>query len=143
MVKDIMTRRYTPFDGFEGFFGQMGRGFESMVPATTDSGMAVDDDAFVVTADLPGYDRSDIDLTVDDSVVTITAEHQQNAAESEDDGSYLHRERHTTSIQRRLTLPDDVDDEQATAAYHNGVLTVTLPKQSSVAIEDGRRIEIE
>jgi len=142
-----MSRRYTPFGGFEELFGQMGRGFESMVPATTASGMAVDvaneDDSFVVTADLPGYERSDIDLTVDDAVVTISAEHEQAADETDEDDSYLHRERHTTSIQRRLTLPEAVDEDHASAAYHNGVLTVRLPKQSTVAIEDGRRIDIE
>ena len=136
-----MIRRYTPFDQFDQFFEGMGRGFDS-----TASQMAVDvateDDAFVVTADLPGYDREEIDLRVEERVVTITAEHQETD-ETEGDDAYLHRERHTTSVQRRLTLPEAPAEEGTTAAYHNGVLTVRLPKQSAPAIEDGRRIDIE
>ena len=149
MVKDTMIRPHTPFDEIDQFFGRFGRGFDSMLPTATTQ-MAVDvaseDDAFVLTADLPGFDREEIELTVDDLVVTITAEHRHETDETDghnDDGAYLHRERRMASVQRRLTLPESVDDEGTTAAYHNGVLTVRLPKESTVAIEDGRRIEIE
>jgi len=149
MVKNTMLRPYTPFDEIDQFFGRFGRGVDSMLPTTTTQ-MAVDiaseDDAFVLTADLPGFDREEIELTVDDSVVTISAEHRHETDETDEgnDGSaYLHRERRMTSVQRRLTLPESVDDEGVTAAYHNGVLTVRLPKESTVAIEGGRRIDIE
>ncbi|MFW6321278.1 MAG: Hsp20/alpha crystallin family protein [Halohasta sp.] len=146
-----MLRPYTPFDDIDQFFGRFGRGFDSMW-STEAGSMAVDvasdDGAFVLTADLPGFDREDIELTVDDRAVTISAEHRHEIDESNDadadaDGTYLHRERRTASIQRRLTLPESVDEDAASASYHNGVLTVTLPKESAVAIEDGRRIDIE
>ncbi|WP_253737119.1 Hsp20/alpha crystallin family protein [Halohasta salina] len=139
-----MKRALTPFDGFDQFFGQFGRGFEPMT--TNDgTGMAVDvannDDEFVLTADLPGFDREAIELRIDDAVVTISAERH-----NETDGTnaeYLHRERRTESVQRQLRLPEAVDDEGATATYHNGVLTVTVPKASTDVVDDGRRIEIE
>ena len=144
-MKDNMMRRYTPFDEFDGFFDRMGRSFD--LTASQSGQIAVDvaddDEAFTLTADLPGFDREDIELTVDDSVVTIAAEHSYDQDETSDDGSYLHRERRTASVQRRVRLPEAVDDEAASAAYHNGVLSVSLPKQSTVAIEDGRRIDIE
>jgi HSP20 family protein len=142
-----MIQPYTPFDGIDQFFGRMGRGFELMGSAESVDHIAVDvaDDGeqYQLTADLPGFDRDKIDLTVDDSVVTIHAEHNYDHDETSDDGSYLHRERRSASVQRRVRLPDGVDEEAVTASYHNGVLTVELPKRSSVAIEDGRRIDIE
>ena len=145
VVKDRMMRRYTPFDEFDSFFDRMGRGFE--FAGTQQSQIAVDvaddEDEYTLTADLPGFDREDIELTVADSMVTITAEYTHDQDESSEDGAYIHRERRTASVQRRVRLPDAVDDEAVSAAYHNGVLSVTLPKQSTVAIEDGRRIDIE
>jgi len=61
-----MKRTLTPFDGFDQFFGQFGRGFELMAPGDGSAGMAVDvannDDEFVLTADLPGFDREEIDI---------------------------------------------------------------------------------
>ena len=144
-MKDRMMRRYTPFDEFDSFFDRMGRGFE--LAGTQQSQIAVDvaddEDEYTLTADLPGFDREDIELTVADSMVTITAEYTHDQDESSEDGAYIHRERRTASVQRRVRLPDAVDDEAVSAAYHNGVLSVTLPKQSTVAIEDGRRIDIE
>ena len=144
VVKDRMMRRYTPFDEFDSFFDRMGRGLESV---GTQNQLAVDvaddEDEYTLTADLPGFDRDDIELTVADSMVTITAEHTHDQGETDDDGAYIHRERRTASVQRRVRLPEAVDDEAASATYHNGVLSVRLPKQSTVAIEDGRRIDIE
>jgi len=144
-MKDRMMRRYTPFDEFDSFFDRMGRGFE--LAGTQQGQIAVDvaddEDEYTLTADLPGFDREDIELTVADSMVTITAEYTHDQDESSEDGAYIHRERRTASVQRRVRLPDAVDDEAVSAAYHNGVLSVTLPKQSTVAIEDGRRIDIE
>ncbi len=145
VVKDKMMRRYTPFDEFDSFFDRMGRGFELANSQQPQLAVDVADDAdeYTLTADLPGFDREDIELTVADSVVTITAEHTHDQDDTSEDGAYIHRERRTASLQRQVRLPEPVDDEAASAAYHNGVLSVTLPKQSTVAIEDGRRIDIE
>ena len=59
-----MKRTATPFDGFGQFFGQLGRGFELMAPGDGSAGMAVanNGDEFVQTADLPGFDREEIDI---------------------------------------------------------------------------------
>lgn len=142
-----MIQPYTPFDGIDQFFGRMGRGFELMGSAESVDHIAVDvadnGEQYQLTADLPGFDREEINLTVDDSVVTINAEHSYDHDEASDDGSYLHRERQSTAVQRRVRLPTTVDEEHVTAVYDNGVVTVELPKLVSVDIEGGRQIEIE
>ncbi len=136
-------QRYSPFDEFDRFFDRMSRGFDRPATARTEIAVdvAVSDDGFVVTADLPGFERDDIDLTLDDAVLTLTAE-RHHATDEHDDGAYLHRERRSASIQRRITLPNVVDREATHASYHNGVLTVTLPKLVSDDT-DGDRIDID
>jgi HSP20 family protein len=141
-----MSRR-NPFDEIEEMFeqmsdqfGQFGQFDQMNVPAT--QSLSVDladhDDEFEVTADLPGYDREDIDLTVADRTLRISAERDESM--KEDDGNYLRRERRRHSVSRSLSLPEDVEEEEASAAYTNGVLTVTLPKATSD--EDSRSIDI-
>jgi HSP20 family protein len=138
-----MSRR-NPFDEIEEMFEQMSDQFgqfgQMNVPAT--QSLSVDladhDDKFEVTADLPGYDREDIDLSVADRTLRISAERDDSREES--DGNYLRRERRRHSVSRSLSLPEDVEEEEASAAYTNGVLTVTLPKATSD--EDSRSIDI-
>jgi len=85
------------------------------------------DDEFVVMADLPGYDREDIDVRATEGRLTITAEH--DAASEDADRRYLRRERRHESVTRSVDLPGPVVDEDASATYRHGVLTITLPRR--------------
>lgn len=109
---------------------------------TTSMGVDLADhgDEFVLTADVPGFERDDITLRLQGDALRITAERSE---ETEDrDELYLKRERARRSISRSITLPDPVDEDGVEARYNNGVLTVTLPKAEPAAAE-GRTIEIE
>lgn len=94
-------------------------------------------DAFVVTADLPGFEKEDIEVTLADRTLRIEAEH--DAAVSTE-GEYVRRERRHESASRSVRLPEAVAEEGIEAAHSNGVLTVTLPKQDA---EGGTQIDIE
>ena len=84
---------------------------------------------FTVTADLPGFDTEDIDVSIREDVLRIEAEHEEESEEGdEEDGRYLRKERRHQSVSRSVTLPEQVDEEAVSAEYRNGVLTVTLPK---------------
>ncbi len=85
------------------------------------------DDAFVVLADLPGVRKEDIQVQVDNGVVTIGAEISQQD-EAKHDGRLMHSERYVGSVSRSFTLPGEVDQSGSRAKYDNGVLTLTLPK---------------
>lgn len=82
------------------------------------------DDAFVLTADLPGVDAGSIDVDVDGRTLTIRA--QRTSAEVEG-ATWLSRERSTGPVVRKFSLGDGVDSENIAADYANGVLTVTIP----------------
>lgn len=124
----------------EQFGGQFNQFDEMPVPATQSVSvdLADTDDAFEITADLPGYDREDIDLSVADRTVRISAERDESTEDS--DENYLRRERRRRSVSRSLSLPADVKEDEAGASYTNGVLTVTLPKATND--EDSRSIDI-
>lgn len=83
----------------------------------------------IVHAEVPGVDKEDIHVTVDNGVVTISAEIKQYDADTEDE-KVLHSERYFGAVQRSFSLPCPVDEAKAKATYENGILILTLPKQS-------------
>lgn len=140
-----------PFDDITDLFEQLGEEIDEVGEALETrarSDVAVDilerDDAFVVHADLPGFDREDIDLSVSGRELTIRAEStaDEEAADETDEGRFHRRERRERSITRRVRLPGEVVAADATAKYNHGVLTVTLPKPASNS-EDTTRIDVE
>ncbi|MCO8266881.1 archaeal heat shock protein Hsp14 [Haloferax prahovense] len=147
-----MMRRTNPFDDFEELFERMSRQFDEMGRQFDRSGMmaqvrhemAIDvtdhDGEIVVTVDLPGYEKEDISLSVANRTLTVEATRELD--EERADGEYLRRERRHESARRTIRLPEAVDEDGASASYHNGVLTVTLPKRD-VEPDDSRRIDID
>ena len=130
-----------PFDDIERMFDQMTRGFESIDGGLSES-VAVDvaetDDGYVVVADLPGFDREDIDVELAGETLTVSAAADGN--DEDDDRRYLRRERPRGPVSRSVRLSEAVDPEATDAAHEAGVLTVTLPKAAGA---DGRSIPID
>ena len=84
-------------------------------------------DQLVVKAGVPGLKPEDLDLTVDDNVLTIKGETKSET--SHEEGNYLHRERVHGAFQRSIYLPKSIDSGKAESSYEDGVLTVTFPKR--------------
>lgn len=137
-----MPNRSNPFKDIEELLDRMGRGFDPSELGTHDVAVDVSetDDEIVVNADLPGYEKSDIDVAVDDGRLTITAEREQTS--EAEDARYHRRERTHREVRRSLYLPADVDETEASASYHNGVLTVVLPKREATE-DDGYDIDVQ
>ena len=90
-----------------------------------------------ITAELPGLDEKDVEISVEEGVLTLRGEKK---AEVEDkDRGYT--ERSYGRFERRIGLPRGIEQDKATATFKNGVLTITLPK-SEAANENVRRIPI-
>lgn len=86
-------------------------------------------DKFIVTAELPGFDKQNIKVNVDDNnVLSIKGEQTAEWVDQAKDKKYLRAERSFANIQRNLHLPKGVDPAKITANYENGVLHVNLPK---------------
>lgn len=95
------------------------------------------DGKLVVKAELPGMSKDDVDIALTDNVLTIRGEKKQE--EKREEGEMHVWERSYGSFMRSFTLPCRVSEDQVTAEFKDGVLTVTLPKVEEPA---GRKIEI-
>lgn len=87
------------------------------------------DEAYTVEAEMPGVAKEDIHVSIEGSVVTLSAEVKQQDTQTSD-AKALRSERYYGSVARSLQLPQDLDSSRAKAKYDHGVLTLTLPKKS-------------
>ena len=95
-------------------------------------------DRFVLRADLPGVDTGDININMENGVLSLTGERR---SEKTGQSQGLHRiERLSGKFYRRFTLPETADAENITAKSANGILEVVIPKQQKV---QARRITVE
>jgi HSP20 family protein len=137
--------------------GQLHREIDRMIdeflgsgrPATAGNGgivmaprmdMAETDDSIEITAELPGVDEKDLDVSVEGDVLTIKGEKKSESEEKKKD--YHVVERSYGSFRRSIRLPGVVDPEKVKAAFEKGVLKVTLPKPQE-AKQNRRRIEVK
>jgi HSP20 family protein len=139
-LQNEMNRLFnTFFDTPSAGNGGNGTGLRRWVPAMD---LVETDEHFVLKADLPGLEESDVNIEVEDNVLTISGE--RKAEHEENREGYVRVERAYGSFRRSLTLPEGVDPEAVTANFENGVLEVRIPKPEErkprkVAIQVGER----
>jgi HSP20 family protein len=142
--------RYDPFRELRSLQDEMNRLFSISLPRSfDDEGIArgawnpsVDiyenKDQIVLEAELPGMNREDFELTIENNVITLRGERKFEKKEETD--NYHRVERAYGAFTRSFTLPQTVTAEGATADYKNGVLRVVLPKREETKAQ---RIEIK
>ena len=132
----------TRFDPFNDLVDDLFKGF-LVRPVSYQNGaevaprMKVDvaekNGAYLVTAELPGVKKDDIQVSIDGAQVTLSAEvkrEKQTATEGADE-RVLHTERTFGKVSRSFTLPQELDEGKAEAKYRDGVLELTLPKKAA------------
>lgn len=130
--------RWEPFRGLSTLHDQVNRLFNETVlrgqgedSASTTWSPTVDiyetENELVVKADLPDVSEKDIDVRVENNLLTIRGERKFEKSLSED--NYLRVERSYGTFSRSFSLPNTVNAEAIHAEYKNGVLTVTMPKR--------------
>lgn len=129
-INDVTTMRNMMDRLFEQSFGRLpafrGAG-EELGIATLGLDVIENNDSFLVKAAVPGVDPKDVDISVEDDVLTIRGEFEQKEESNEE--NYHRRELRYGSFQRSLRLPPTVDAEHAEAQFENGMLKLTLPKK--------------
>jgi len=126
--------RYSPFDEL---FNDFGKGFFVRPFAyPQDAELAIkidvkeDGKSYTVKADVPGVRKEDIQIDIDDDVVTLRAETKKEKEEKKDE-KVVYSERRYGMVSRSFSLPSDVDARSASAEYKDGVLTLMLPKKAN------------
>ena len=98
-----------------------------------------DDQEYLVTADLPEVKKDEVQIGVENGVLTITGERKKEVEEKDEKKKYHRIERSYGRYVRTFRLPEDVDEEKIAAEFENGVLRVHLPKGAQAA---SRKIKV-
>ena len=139
----MLLTRYEPWSAMRQLQNEMSRVFDNAVAGAEDGSNVVtsrwtpavdvqeDAERFVITADVPGVDPKDIEVTMENGVLTIKGERKLKAKDEGDNG-YRRVERVYGSFYRRFTLPDTADAEAISANGRHGVLEVVIPKRAAL-----------
>jgi HSP20 family protein len=95
-------------------------------------------DKFILTIDIPGVNPNDVEISMENNVLTLKGSREENI--NEDKQGYHRTERIKGSFYRRFTLPDTADAEQVTAKSRHGVLEVVIGKKKATQV---RKITVE
>ena len=116
-------------DVVRGFLGRSAQRQQPAVRAIRFD-VAEQGNAYVVSAELPGYKKEDVQVEIDGARVTITAEAKAQT-ENKDGEKVVYSERYTGKAVRSFELTSEIDNDTASAKYENGILTLTLPKKTA------------
>jgi HSP20 family protein len=140
--------RWDPFEEIRRTQDRLNQLFEDFMPMEEWGGGKVytpaidikeEEDKLLVTTDLPGINKEDVEINLKEDMLEISAKTSKEK-ESEEEG-YLRKERAYTQFYRAVRLPASVREEGSTAKMENGVLTISLPKARIE--EPKKKIEIE
>lgn len=140
MANDMINRHDELFDAMNDWFDLPRKVFDNNNIANLMQADVVENDKdYVVKVDMPGMEKDKINLNYNNGVLSVSGS-RKSFKDLSKDGSIIHRERSEGHISRSFRLPNVVASE-IHAKYDNGVLTITLPKQS--AGESDNSIQID
>ena len=115
--------------------------FDDLEPVRTNNmkcDMYEKEGKYFIEMDIPGFDKKDIDLDLDNGYLTITASHENKVDEEEK--NYIRKERTSFKSSRKFYL-GEVDEENIKAEFNNGILKIVVPKKEEIITK--KKIEIE
>jgi len=142
-LASIFDNFMRPFDEFiEPFFPTSMRSFLSD-PNRREPSFDIQDrgDKFIVTAELPGFGKDDVEVRVNSNGLELTAEKKTDEERKEADGTQSRKS--YSYFQRYLTLPEGVTTEKVEGTMKNGVLELKLPKKEGKLEEKARRVDLK
>lgn len=139
-LTDEMDRLFEGFGVGRGVFPSLGRGFGSELQSlwSPHIEMAERGDKLIVSVDLPGVKREDVNVEIGEGAITIQGERRQESTTNE--RGYYRSERSYGSFHRQVPLPDGVNADSASATFRDGVLEIEMDAPTR---QHGRRLEIK
>jgi HSP20 family protein len=155
----VRSRRETPLSrGFDSIFDDFRRSFDDLMapfmpmrtwlptvpeawPVRAPLVDLIDKgDRFLLRAELPGYNKDDVDIELNKDTLSLSAEKKTEKEEKSEE--YLHRERTYSTSRRVINFPEEVDPSKVEAKMVNGVLELTAPKKEPKPEEKMRKIKL-
>jgi len=100
-----------------------------------------DADGFALALAAPGYGKEDIEIKIDDNVLTISSEKKDKGTAKEGE-KFTRKEFKYAAFKRTFTLPDTVDSTKIEANYENGILNISIPKKEEAKPVPARTVAI-
>ena len=136
--------RDTRFDDFydmiDSFFNDDFTPHRAMRSATFKVDVIDEDKDYKVEAELPGFSKDEIDIDFEEGKLTISAEKNEEVNEENKEKNYIHRERKSSKMMRRMFFKD-IDEENMSAKLEGGILEITIPKKTEE--KKNKKIEIK
>ena len=120
---------------------------EPMFNVNTTNRMCTDikekDNGYELAMEVPGFDKEDLKLNLEDGYLTISAEHKTSNDKKDEDGHIIRQERYYGSTKRSFYVGDQITKEDIQAKYDKGILSIFVPKKEVKKIENSQVIEIQ
>jgi HSP20 family protein len=131
-----------PFDHiFEQFFGDTRRCRTAEAKLNPQFEIAETDNEYTIVAELAGLGKENVEIVVDEDVLTIRGE--KKSEEKAEEKNYLFSERRYGAFERSFQLPDTVKQDAISASYEDGVLKLALPKKPEAKKPEARQIKVK
>ena len=138
----MIPRKRNDFDLLDEMFG-MDPFFEKRESKLMKTDIKEKGDKYIIDVDLPGYEKENIDLEIEDGYLKVTAKVNKDVDESDEDEKYIHKERYYGECSRSFYIGKNIKEEDIRAAFKNGILTLTIPKEEPKKLEEKKKIQID
>ncbi len=100
------------------------------------------DDKYELIVDLPGFDKNDIKMHIEDGYLVINAKTNTNNDEKDENGKYIRKERYYGECSRKFYIGEDITEDDIKASFKNGTLGIEIPKIEEKENHEKKYIEI-
>lgn len=128
-------------DSFRDLLGSLDFRTQLKNPMSTD--VIETEDGLKLTMELPGVDKENINIELDEGYLTITASMNKSSEENRDNGKYIRKERQSGNYKRSFYVGENITKEDIKAKFENGILTVSFPKNEQKEESKKKIIDIE
>lgn len=128
-MRDLRNSGLLPVNVFDSFFSDMMPVVRGVGGAFTSFPIDIKENETAYTAEMnvPGFKKEDIDISLDNGIMTIKSK-KEESSEQKEDGKYIVKERSVSNLSRSLRIPENVDVSKIEANMEDGILKITLPK---------------
>ena len=137
----MIPRKRNEFDLFDEMF--MDPFFDRKEVRTMRTDIKEVDDNYVIEVDLPGYDKENIDIEMENGYLKVSAKVNETIDKSDEKEKYIHKERFYGECSRSFYVGDNLKEEDIKSSFKNGILVLTFPKEQQKQIEEKRKIQID
>ena len=138
----MIPRKRNDFDLFDEMFG-MDPFFERRDAKLMKTDIKEKGDKYIIDIDLPGYDKENIDLEIEDGYLKVSAKVDKNIDESDEEEKYIHQERFYGECSRSFYIGKNIKEEDIKATFKKGILTLNIQKEEQKKLEEKKKIQID